>query len=114
MAEKLKHCPFCGGRAVITSVGKSKHFVTCTICSIMKPPRGDKWYTSRNGAERAWNERTNQSEKADEAIKQAVERITGLPTDLQSYATAYEQGKFDAKMDAEQIAHSKDGAERRW
>ena len=58
MADKLKPCPFCNGEGEIVKThlyGKvSGYFASCKKCGCQL-----KAYTSRQGAEKAWNRRVD-------------------------------------------------------
>lgn len=48
---KLKHCPFCGGSAVIMDVS-GKYYIVCTTCATTMPN-----FVTSTAAAKAWNKR---------------------------------------------------------
>ena len=52
--EKLKPCPFCGGRARIGTDGEEGHTVFCTSCKVET-----NIYADERTAIEAWNRREN-------------------------------------------------------
>ena len=54
--EKLKPCPFCGGKAVA-----STYYIECESCDVA--PNIDWWHFDRDEAIKAWNTRTPQSKQ---------------------------------------------------
>lgn len=52
--EKLKPCPFCGGRARIGTDGEEGHTVFCTSCKVET-----NIYEDERTAIEAWNRRAN-------------------------------------------------------
>lgn len=66
MNEKLKPCPFCGGKAELNYEriqGEDKGFWAQIICCVCHGRSGGTWAGSYNAAERkevkAWNRRAN-------------------------------------------------------
>lgn len=63
MAEKLKPCPFCGGRARYVDLGVRDEFpdwdVECTKCGVVMicPSKEEGCTTTRQEAKDAWNRR---------------------------------------------------------
>lgn len=57
MQNKLKHCPFCGGKAIIlqtdTFYSCAKYFATCVSCGVEMP----RVCRTREQAIEVWNRR---------------------------------------------------------
>lgn len=64
--EKLKACPFCGGKAKYTDLGVPNEFhdwdVECTKCGIVVicPGKEAGCVTTKNEARAAWNRRAQE------------------------------------------------------
>ena len=56
--NKLKHCPFCGSKALHTSNIFGEHYVVCTNCTCAGP---GAW--TQEEAIEAWNRRANDNHK---------------------------------------------------
>ncbi|ELW8194526.1 Lar family restriction alleviation protein [Yersinia enterocolitica] len=59
--EKLKPCPFCGGKAhLLTSNGS--FLVECSVCltDFLNGPVGIGWYRSEKDAAADWNDRPSE------------------------------------------------------
>lgn len=72
--EKLKHCPFCGGEAIVKNCSTFKmdyedYKVSCTKCGA----KIESNLLTREEAIRLWNGRTNDNE----VVKQVVEFLVG-------------------------------------
>lgn len=71
--EKLKPCPFCGGRAVMVE-GKyqapGKFSATCGVCFCSSP-----WETSEENAVHTWNRRVERQKKAPSTFSWWGERM---------------------------------------
>ena len=57
MNEKLKPCPFCGGKAYVDDPNYN-YVVRCYKCRV-----STAWYADKNKALKAWNTRTGEEEK---------------------------------------------------
>lgn len=51
--DKLKTCPFCGGKAKLEDLGDYRYFVRCEKCGINQ----DHLYHDKRAAVIAWNRR---------------------------------------------------------
>jgi Lar family restriction alleviation protein len=58
--DKLKPCPFCGGKPKINRVGDQKEFVVyiCSEC-YKTPVHSDEARITERGARKIWNRRVN-------------------------------------------------------
>ncbi|HGK4636026.1 TPA: Lar family restriction alleviation protein [Yersinia enterocolitica] len=98
--EKLKPCPFCGGKAhSLTSNGS--FLVECSVCltDFLNGPVGIGWYHSEKDAAAGWNDRP--SERALIAQLEAAQgNIKELESKVNHYVAAeYAHKHFDQTPD---------------
>ena len=62
MTEKLKPCPFCGGKADIRTLPSKNNRITSYFPMCRKCMTTGDNYASYEAAAKAWNRRTNESE----------------------------------------------------
>lgn len=55
MSEKLLHCPFCGGKAIMLNYSSSEWLVHCVDCDGMV----ERWRETEKEAINQWNRRSN-------------------------------------------------------
>ena len=68
MAEKLKHCPFCGGEAEVRTYRDDIHFAQCKQCMSMTIH-----FQKPEGAIEAWNKRYTLLSRLKQAMKRRLE-----------------------------------------
>ena len=78
MTEKLKHCPFCGGKANIAK-GKIEFWAYCPHCGAQT-----ELYETEKEVEKAWNTRKIEEEQAAEIVRlrgniKAIKKIVDKP-----------------------------------
>ena len=61
MSEKLKPCPFCGGKAEVRTDENEEYYVSCTKCFTLVGYCTDTWgeYETETEAIEAWNRRAS-------------------------------------------------------
>ena len=111
--DKLKPCPFCGSRQIVTCSGENKYgeefwYSKCTRCQATGP---FEWNAA---GDNTWNTRTTDTSaelvEALEAAAASLENLaqwiaTGLPSD---YKEISERVGFDADKAHEALARHKE------
>lgn len=90
MTEKLKPCPFCGGKAEFDETREQEHFVFCKDCGGMTVP-----FDTQQEAAEAWNFRPFEDEKDAEIarLRGALEHATTTETTVDKWGIWRIDGK---------------------